>query len=120
MASEINWPKNQNGKPAFWESRFMGTSTASAGNGRRTCLYPSGGLTLEGVGTRERAPQIAGTLRAAGAADLGADVAEGVVGVAAQRRDGGDAYHEDQGQHDCVLDRRRAVLVLQKVHRLMG
>lgn len=48
------------------------------------------------------------------AADLGADIAEGVVGVAAQHRDGGDTHHDKQGQHDCLLDGSRAVLVLQE------
>ena len=39
-----------------------------------------------------------------------------LVGVAAQGRDGGDAHHDDQGQHDRVLDGRRAVFTLQEVH----
>src|SRR5207248_978786 len=56
-----------------------------------------------------------GTGSARRAADLAADVAEGVVGVGAQGGDGGDAHHDDQGQHDGVLDRGRAILSLQKV-----
>src|SRR5262245_58506665 len=48
-----------------------------------------------------------------GAADLG----EGAVGVGAEHRDRGDAHHDDQGQHHGVLDRRRAVFVLQEIDR---
>src|SRR5262249_2191956 len=47
--------------------------------------------------------------------DLGADVLEGVAGVGAQGADRGDAHHDDQGQHHGVLNRRRAVFVLQEV-----
>src|SRR5262245_59064313 len=43
---------------------------------------------------------------------------EGLVGVGAQGRDGRDAHDDDQGQHDRVLDRRRAVLALQEVDDL--
>src|SRR5436305_13912510 len=46
------------------------------------------------------------------------DVAEGVGGVGAQGADGGDADHDDQGQHDRVLDRRRAVLGPQEAFDL--
>src|SRR6516164_6034114 len=55
----------------------------------------------------------------AGLADLGGDVAEGVVGVGAQGRDGRDADHDDQGEHDGVLDRGRAALVLQEAHHAL-
>src|SRR5215468_5465894 len=58
-----------------------------------------------------RAP---GRRSAAGLAGLGADVGEGVGGVGAQRRDGGDAHDDDEGQHDGILDRRRAALVLHE------
>src|SRR5690349_3281145 len=44
----------------------------------------------------------------AGLADLGGDVGEGAVGVAAQGGDGRDAHHHDQGQHHRVLDGGRA------------
>src|SRR2546421_138741 len=49
-----------------------------------------------------------------GAADGGADVGEGLVGVAAEGRDGGGGHHDDQGEHDRGLDGRRAVFRLQK------
>src|SRR5262245_23333718 len=55
-----------------------------------------------------------------GAADGGADGGEGLVGVGAEGRDGGDADHDDQGQHHGVLDRRRAVLTLQKIHHALS
>src|SRR5689334_3183318 len=48
-------------------------------------------------------------------ADPGAGVGEAVVGVGAQGGDQRDAHHQDQGQHDGVLDRRRPVLALQEV-----
>src|SRR5262249_42278400 len=38
----------------------------------------------------------------------------------AEGGDGGDADHDDQGQHDRVLDRRRAVLVPQKAGEVLG
>src|SRR6266851_9044227 len=53
----------------------------------------------------------------AGGSDGAADLAEGRVGVAAERGDGGDADHDNQGQHDRVLDGRRAVFTLQKINR---
>jgi hypothetical protein len=45
---------------------------------------------------------------------LGGDAAEGVVGVAAQRGDGADALHDDQGQHDRGLDKQRYLEKLNK------
>src|SRR5712692_8324670 len=54
-------------------------------------------------------------LSRAGAAHLGTNVTEGVAGVAAEGCDGRNAHDDDQGQHDGVLDRRGAVLVLQEV-----
>src|ERR1051325_1158549 len=51
--------------------------------------------------------------------ERGADVGEGLVGVGAEGRDGGDAHHDDQGQHDGVLDRRRAIFLLQKRHQTL-
>jgi len=44
-----------------------------------------------------------------------ADGTKGLVGVVAEGGDGGDAHHDDQGQHDGVLDRGRAVFALQEV-----
>src|SRR5262245_15949376 len=42
------------------------------------------------------------------------DVAERVAGVGAEGGDRRDADHDDQGQHDRVLDRGRAVLAPQE------
>src|SRR5436309_5555672 len=53
---------------------------------------------------------------AGGRGDLVAHVVEGVAGVGAQRADRRDADDDDQGQHDRVLDGRRAVLTLEEVH----
>src|SRR5262249_12862065 len=47
-----------------------------------------------------------GAHSAGGAAELVADVGEGVVGVGAQRGDGRDAHHDDERQHHRVLHRR--------------
>src|SRR5690606_17177728 len=43
------------------------------------------------------------------------DVAEGAAGIAAQCGDGGDADDDDQGQHDGVFDRRRAILIPEEL-----
>jgi len=51
---------------------------------------------------------------ATGAADLGADFLEGDVGVASQQGDGGNAHHDDQGQHHGILDGGWAILVTQE------
>src|SRR6202022_2405093 len=40
-------------------------------------------------------------------------------GVGAQGRDGGDAHHDDEGEHDGVLDRGRAVFVLQETDQVL-
>src|SRR5713226_3107213 len=64
-------------------------------------------------------PAVDSIRSAAGRADALADVAEGVVGVGAQGRDGGDAHHDDEGQHDGVLDRGRAVFVLEEVDEVL-
>src|SRR5438094_9923814 len=55
------------------------------------------------------------TLRAGGA-DGRAHVAKRRVGACAQRRDRYQANHDDQGQHDSVLNRRRAFFLLQKLY----
>src|SRR4051794_3033758 len=52
---------------------------------------------------------------AGGRADLAADRAERAVGVLAEGGDGGEAHHDDQGQHDRVFDRRRAVFTLDEI-----
>src|SRR5262245_43306546 len=54
--------------------------------------------------------------RAGADRNLGADGVERVAGIGAERADGRDADHNDQGQHDPVLDSRRAVFSLQKIH----
>src|SRR5207245_2410068 len=63
---------------------------------------------------RAHAVPLAGS--AGGRVDLVADVVERVAGVGAEGADRRDADHDDQGQHDRVLDRRRAVVTLQEVH----
>src|SRR5262245_24590210 len=45
---------------------------------------------------------------------------EGAVGVGADRGDGRDAHHDDQGQHDGVLDRRRAIFLLEELNEALG
>src|SRR5262249_17813517 len=65
---------------------------------------------------RRRGPAaICGGASARGRGDLVADVLERVAGVGAEGADRRDAHHDDQGQHDGVLDRGRAVFVLQEV-----
>src|SRR5262249_38980407 len=89
-----------------------GTNGALLGRGycrqkRRTParLIPAGFTAAGGsAGSAARIERVAG-------------LGEGGVGVGAQRGDGGDADHDDQGQHDRVLDRRRAVLTLQELDR---
>src|SRR5262249_25646798 len=44
------------------------------------------------------------------------DAGERLVGIGAQRRNGGDADHDNEGQHHGVLDGRRAVFTLQKIY----
>src|SRR5438105_4433312 len=68
------------------------------------------------VGVENRAKR---WLSAARRADALAGVAEGVVGVGAQARDGGDAQHDNEGKHDGVLDRGRAVFVLQETDQVL-
>src|SRR5262249_53306153 len=69
---------------------------------------------------RERSPSL--VLRpgsrssSRGEVDGAADLVEGAVGAGAEHADGGDADHDDQSQHDRVLDRRRAVFVFQEGH----
>src|SRR5207237_543413 len=46
----------------------------------------------------------------------GADRGERGVGRGAEGGDGTNADHDDQGQHDRILDRRRAVFTLHKVN----
>src|SRR5205807_459218 len=50
----------------------------------------------------------------------GRNAREGVVGIATERRDGGDAHHDDQGQHDGVFDCCRAVFLLHELNELLG
>src|SRR5947209_5085923 len=68
------------------------------------------------VGERRVNPPLATIGHSAGGrVDLVADVAEGVAGIGAQRADGRDADDDDQGQHDRVLNCRRAVFGSQKI-----
>src|SRR5437762_2212585 len=53
------------------------------------------------------------------AADGGPDGGEGGVGVLAEGRDGADADDDDQGEHDGVLDRGRAVFRLQELDDIL-
>src|SRR6516165_10135731 len=41
------------------------------------------------------------------------------VGVLPQSRDGADAHHDDQGEHDRVLDRGRAVFGLEELDNVL-
>src|SRR5687768_7767484 len=57
-----------------------------------------------------------GTLRRSATAGQGVlDGGEGRVGVVAQSRDRADADHDDQGEHDRVLDGGRAVFGLEEL-----
>src|SRR5437016_1403363 len=58
--------------------------------------------------------------RLGGGADGVADGGEGLVGVGAQGRDSRDAHDDDQGQHDRVLNGRRAVFTLQETDDLFS
>jgi hypothetical protein len=40
---------------------------------------------------------------------------EGLAGVGADRRDGREADHDDQRQHDGIFHRRRTVFAFQKI-----
>src|SRR2546428_122071 len=51
----------------------------------------------------------------AGRGQVVGHVGERLVGVGADRGDGGDAHHDDQGEHDGVFDRGRAVFPLQEL-----
>src|SRR5437660_8363336 len=57
-----------------------------------------------------------GDLSALAAADDGANRRERLVGVAAEGGDGADADHDNEGQHHGILNGRRAVLCLHKIH----
>src|SRR6187551_2784406 len=52
--------------------------------------------------------------------DGGADERERAVRVAAQRRHGGDADDDNQGQHHGIFNGRRAVFRLQERHHGLG
>src|SRR5207237_1115200 len=56
---------------------------------------------------------------AADLARVGADVAEGVAGIGAERGHGRDAHDDDQSEHDGVFDRGRAVFVLQEADQVL-
>src|SRR6516225_4524940 len=44
-----------------------------------------------------------------------ADRGERLIGVRSQRRDGGDAHHNDQRQHDGILDGRGAIFLVDEI-----
>src|SRR5207244_614015 len=50
----------------------------------------------------------------------GADRGERRVGLGAERGDGANADHDDQGQHDRVLDCRRAVFTFHEINDEIG
>ncbi len=54
------------------------------------------------------------TYLAGGATDGGSDRRERLVGVAAQGRDCSDANHDDEGEHDGIFDRGRAIFTLDE------
>src|SRR5262245_40080884 len=74
-------------------------------------------VVLSSVETGQKKPTVLerNTRSAGGRIDLLADVAEVVRRVRAEGADRGDAHHDNQGQHDRVFDRRRAVFTLQEV-----
>ena len=51
--------------------------------------------------------------------DGGADEGEGAVGVRPEAGDGRDANDDDQGEHDRILDRCRAVFLLEKLDQAL-
>src|SRR5262249_19656272 len=53
------------------------------------------------------------------AAERAVDLAEGGAGAGAERGHDRDAGHEDQGQHDRVLNRRRTVFADQELTNLL-
>jgi hypothetical protein len=48
--------------------------------------------------------------------DIGADEAEGVVGVLAESGNGRNADNDDQGQHHGILDGGGAIFLLEERH----
>src|ERR1700676_3422647 len=52
--------------------------------------------------------------------DLGAEVRLLGLALRAEHREGSNARHHDQGKHDRVLDRCRAILAFQEVHDRTG
>src|SRR5437016_5842632 len=61
--------------------------------------------------TRSANLRMIGSFLAGGANGVG-DAGECLVGIRAQCRDGGDANHDDEGQHDRVFDGCRAIFTL--------
>ena len=54
------------------------------------------------------------------ALDVRADVAEGRVGVGAKRGDGCDANHDDERQHNRVLNSGGAIFVLEERNQILA
>ena len=44
-----------------------------------------------------------------------ADGSKRLIGIRTQRGNGGDAYHDDERQHDGILDRRRPIFLGQEI-----
>src|SRR5262249_18705134 len=85
-------------------------------SGPRSRLACAAG-TLSGGRRRWRRPAV---LLSAGGGDSGADSGERGVGGLAEDGDGADAHDDDQGEHDGVLDRGRAVFRLQELDDALG
>src|SRR5262249_14135854 len=82
---------------------------SQSGEGRANGVLPAPGGSAGGTPRSARAS-------APGGADAVADGLEGGVGVVAEGAGGSQADHDDQGQHDGILDRGRAVFLLQELH----
>jgi len=52
--------------------------------------------------------------------DGAADRCKGLVGVTTKGRDGADAHHDDQGQHDSIFDRSWAIFMFQETDNRIG
>src|SRR5690242_14126205 len=87
---------------ANWVNFFIASSPVGSSE-QRTGQPPS-------ARSRRKTPKTEGESRTGVQRPGQLHVLEGLVGVAAQRGDGGDADDDDQRQHDRVLDGRRAVL----------
>jgi hypothetical protein len=78
-----------------------------------THIFAVGGLAF--LSSRQQLANSAG-----GATDLGAHGRERRVGVLAEGRDRREADHDDEGQHDRILNRGRAVFTLKEIDHCFG